>query len=556
MRRLAIVALGAGLAAGVLGGPAAASTSARMVTADPAPAPIDVVEVSGIIDPIVVDFIDRSITAAEHSGDQAVVLQMNTPGSTVSSARLAALAVRIANSSVPITIWIGPSGSRVVGPPAQVLAAAKVTGMASKTRVGKLGPPLPAGSLDLSFGGQATALQTTTFSNDDAARKGVLHPGPGGTTVPTLGYFIASLDGMVIGNRTLHTTEVVTENGKPTRKPIGLTRFNKLGLLARLMHTVGSPPVAYLLTTIGLVLLLFEFFTAGVGVAGLVGVGALVLGAFGLSALPTRPWAVGLLIVSMLAFAVDVQTGVPRLYTGVGTFLYTLASVTLYERFAVSWIALIAGIGGVLLVFLVGMPSMVRTRFATPTIGREWMIGEIGDAVSDVDPEGIALVRGGQWKARTNRATPIHRGERLRVIAIERTTLEVEPEAGGARDHRERRRGAPSDPPRGPSAANRPPYALRVLHRTPELHVAGSPRHLAGRRRHRSLRVGLDVRPLRADLLRPHRPVSRGLDDTDRAVAGDAPPARRRDGDRHGVPASRRAREHGRDGRHRVRRPP
>ena len=444
MRRLAIVALGAGLAVAVLGGPAAASVAERLAVADPVPAPVDVVEVSGIIDPIVTDFIERSIGAAERAGDQAVVLQMNTPGATVSTTRLVALAQRIARATVPVTIWIGPSGSSVLGAPAQLLAVAKVTGMAPKTRVGKLGPPLPAGNLDLSFGGQAAALRTTTFSADDAAKKGVLHPGPGGTTTPTLGYFVGSLDGLVVDGRTIHTTEIVVENGKPTRKPIGLTRFNKLGLLPRLMHTVASPPVAYLLTTTGLVLLLFEFFTAGVGLAGLIGVGALVLGVFGLTSLPTRPWAALVIVVAMLAFAVDVQTGVPRLYTGVGTFLYTLGSITLYQRFAVSWIALIAGIGGVLLAFLVGMPSMVRTRFATPTIGREWMIGELGDALSDVDPDGIVQIRGAQWRAHTNRATPIRRGERLRVIAIERTTLEVEPETGGARDHRERRRAAPS----------------------------------------------------------------------------------------------------------------
>jgi membrane-bound serine protease (ClpP class) len=99
---------------------------------------------------------------------------------------------------------------------------------------------------------------------------------------------------------------------------------------------------------------------------------------------------------------------------------------------------LLAGIGGVLLAFIVGMPSMVRTRFATPTIGREWLIGEMGDAVVAVDPEGVVSVRGAQWRARTNRATPIGVGGRVRVVAIDGVTLEVEPEEGGARDYRER----------------------------------------------------------------------------------------------------------------------
>ena len=109
------------------------------------------------------------------------------------------------------------------------------------------------------------------------------------------------------------------------------------------------------------------------------------------------------------------------------------------------WRALIAGIGGIVLTFTVGMPSMVRTRFATPTVGREWMIGEEGVAVDAVDPEGIVEVDGARWRARTNRATPIAAGETLRVAAIDGVTLDVEPLEGAARDYREMRKKTPAD---------------------------------------------------------------------------------------------------------------
>ena len=102
-------------------------------------------------------------------------------------------------------------------------------------------------------------------------------------------------------------------------------------------------------------------------------------------------------MAAMLAFAVDVQVGVPRLWTAVGTVGTVIASWWLFEplpgaSLRPSWITLLAGIGGVLLTFVVGMPSMVRTRFATPTIGREWMIGELGDVVEAVDPDGVVSV--------------------------------------------------------------------------------------------------------------------------------------------------------------------
>ena len=78
-----------------------------------------------------------------------------------------------------------------------------------------------------------------------------------------------------------------------------------------------------------------------------------------------------------------------------------------------------------------GMPAMVRTRFSTPTIGRDWMIGEIGVAVADVDPDGVVTVRDAPWRARTNRATPIAAGGQVRVVAIDGLVLEVEPVEGG-----------------------------------------------------------------------------------------------------------------------------
>ena len=97
-------------------------------------------------------------------------------------------------------------------------------------------------------------------------------------------------------------------------------------------------------------------------------------------------------------------------------------------------------IGGTVVFMLSGMTAMVRSRFSTPTIGREDLVGEMGLAEADVDPDGVVRIRDALWRARTNRATPIHAGDAVRVVSIEGVVLEVEPETGGARDHRERRR--------------------------------------------------------------------------------------------------------------------
>ena len=192
---------------------------------------------------------------------------------------------------------------------------------------------------------------------------------------------VEALDGYEENGVVLDTTvERQTDSGTVQRETVVDRPVLQAGLVDQLFHTVASPPVAYLLLLIGLALLIFEFFTAGVGVAGVVGAACTILSCSGLAELPTRWWAVGLIVLAMAAFAVDVQVGIPRFWTGVGIVFTIVGSFWLYEPVSGSalrptWLSLIAGIGGTMLTFIVGMPSMTRTRFATPTVGREWLIG-------------------------------------------------------------------------------------------------------------------------------------------------------------------------------------
>ena len=222
--------------------------------------------------------------------------------------------------------------------------------------------------------------------------------------------------------------------------------FSALPVQDQLFHTVASPPVAYLLFLIGLALIVFELYTAGVGVAGLVGAGAFVLSCYGLAVLPVRPVAIALLVLAVFGFTIDVQTGVPRVWSVIGGIALVAGSLLLYDGVSLSWIALGVGLIGLPLFMIGGMPAMVRTRFSTPTIGREWMIGEEGEAVTNVDPDGVVRVRGALWRARTNRATPLALHDGVRVVEVDGLLLEVEPLEGGAKDHRERRAGGDEEP--------------------------------------------------------------------------------------------------------------
>jgi membrane-bound serine protease (ClpP class) len=422
------------------GGSASAQTGDTSADTTVKTAPVEVLQVSGFLDRIIANKIGKSIDAASARGAQALVLQIDSQGSVLSDADATALATRIKHSKIPVAIWVGQSGAKAFGHSGQLLAAATVNGMAPGTRIGRFGKPLVVDGEPLRFGEADARLVAGTLNSTDARSAGALKPANDQGVTAVLGEMIVALDGVTVNGVTLHTaTDIVAKDGRSGRTTSGTTKLIKLGLFEGMMHTFASPPVAYLLTVLGLGLLLFEFFTAGVGVAGVAGALSLIAGCFGLASLPTRPIAVVLLVVAFVAFAVDVQTGVPRFWTGVGVVAFVLASLLMFRGVSLSWVALVFGIAGVLFAFLSGMPSMVRTRFATPTIGREFMIGRTGEALDAVAPEGVVLIGEGRWRARTNRATPVLKGGRVRVTGIDGLTLQVEPEEGGARDYRERR---------------------------------------------------------------------------------------------------------------------
>lgn len=445
MRRLAIALLVAGAVLGL--GSAGRAGAGAAPAEDPAAgdaasqlAPVDVFEVSGLLDAIVAEEIEAAIERAQTDGAQALILQVNSKQAVVSEERMVELVRAIRDSAVPVAVWIGPSGARGYGLPGQLVGAAAVSGMAPGARIGEFGPPLEVDGEPLDFGAATVELATGTLGYDEARAEGALRLGSDAPDALVLRDMIRALDGLAYGGTTLDTIVEVAAADGTIESTSTTPRFFKLGLVPRLFHTVASPPVAYLLFVIGAALLVFEFFTAGVGVAGVVGVTCFVLGCQGFGALPMRGWALALLVVSIAALAIDVQVGVPRFWTGAGLLLFTLASVALYrDGITMSWVTLVAGVGGMALAFVVGMPSMVRTRFATPTIGREWMLGQVGSAVADLTPDGVVRVGSATWRARTNRATPVAAGDQVRVVAIDGITLEVEPLEGAARDYRERR---------------------------------------------------------------------------------------------------------------------
>ena len=430
---------------GVAPTPAAAQETEPDLTAPPGlePCPTDlnniavsdssvrIAKVSGLIDPVVKSFILEELDVAEADGSLALVLWMNSKGSVLDNADFIELATRLRDADVTIAIWVGQSGSSALGGSAELLGVADLVAVTPRSKIGDTGPARLPDEFPPAFGDLTRKLETNTMGPQEAIDAG-LTVGPL-QNVAVIGPFLTEIPGYEV-------LECATETNQLATIPKTQTRIAGLSLISQLFHSVASPEVTFLFLAAGLWLLIFELFTAGVGVAGVLGAVLLTLSSYGLGALPTNWWAIGLILVSVFFLGVDIQTNVPRGFTVVGLLVFAAGMWFLFDGISISWVTMVLVLISAVLYAYVGMPNMVRTRFSTPTIGRKWMIGSMGVAEGDIDPEGTVTVNGVAWKAITNRATPIKSGENARVVGLDRLLLEVEPETGAAEDYRERRK--------------------------------------------------------------------------------------------------------------------
>lgn len=291
---------------------------------------VNVLGVNGLIDSVVVDSIHDATDRAERERALALVLQVDATGVVVSRPAFDGLLTRLRSTTVPIGVWVGPAGSSAEHAAYELVPTADMAGTAPGTRV-----------------------QSNTNRLVQA---------------PTLGDFIVSLDGVKSRAGVLSTAEVeVNDEGQPRRKPTVDVRFVEPPLIARLLHIVASPAVSYLLLLAGAGLVLLELFSLGGGLAAGTAAVCLLLSAYGLAELPTRPLGLGLLVAAVVAFGVDIQAGIARFWSALGTVSLLAGTLSLFGAgldgpVGLPWPAAAFGILGLLLLVIRAMPSIVRSR--------------------------------------------------------------------------------------------------------------------------------------------------------------------------------------------------
>jgi membrane-bound serine protease (ClpP class) len=219
-------------------------------------------------------------------------------------------------------------------------------------------------------------------------------------------------------------------DGKPVKLHLAGDSVDELPmtLKQRILDFLLDPNIAFLVLAVGALALYAEFNHPGAIVPGVVGVVFILLALFALNLLPTRYASFTLIIASFVLFALEAKFATHGILGLGGIVLLTIGGLLLVDgpipQMRVQlWTALGVSVPlGVITVFL--MTIALQARRSKVVTGLQGMIGAVGEARTDIDPEGKVFVQGELWNAHAPSRVGI--GEHVVVRRVEGLEMEVE----------------------------------------------------------------------------------------------------------------------------------
>ena len=429
-RRRAMTAVGLCLAVSAVPSPSAAAPDVHQV---------DVVD---IIHSVSARRVLTTISAAEEAGAGLVLIRLDTPGGLDTAMR--EIIEAVLNSTVPVAVFVGPSGSRAASAGYLITLAADVSGMAPGTNMGAATPIAGTGGEMPETLSRKVESDAAAYLRSIAERRGrdvalaeqgvtearswtaseALEAGLVDLVADNTEEFLAAVHGRTVTR--IDGTEVTLDTAD------ALIVETEMSFRDRALSVIANPNLAVLLGMIGLLGLYLEFSNPGLLIPGILGGIALLLAAFGLNFLPVSLLGVLLLLAGIGLLTAEALTPSFGIMGLSGAVALVIGLLFFFEEQSLPTPALTLTWGLVLpsvlvfavLVFFLGQ-LVVRAQRRPAVTGREGMIGLVATVRSDIPSggEGKVFVHGEFWDAVA--AAPVNAGERVEVLAVEGLILRV-----------------------------------------------------------------------------------------------------------------------------------
>jgi len=383
--------------------------------------------------------VERALDQAAAQKDDAVLIELSTPGGVMDAMR--EIMEKILASSVPVIIYVTPSGSRAASAGFFILESADIAAMAPGTNTGAAHPVGP-------FGGDIQGTMKEKVENDAAALMR--------SVVSKRGRNVEVAESAVRQSKSFTDSEALSQKlidyvapneqdlfrqiaSKPVKRFNGESVTLHLAgepeqlmpetLKERILSFLMEPDIAFILLAIGALALYTEFNHPGAVIPGTVGVVFILLAVFALHLLPIRFAAIVLIFASFVLFALEAKFATHGVLAMGGITTLVIGALLLVDSpIPEMRVKLVTAMAvsipvGLITVFL--MTVAIRARRNKVLTGAEGLIGEVAVAQTALGPAGKVFVHGELWDAVASAS--ISAGEKVVVRKVDGLQLRVEP---------------------------------------------------------------------------------------------------------------------------------
>lgn len=402
------------------------------------PSVVHVIKVEGAINPATADYIHDALEHASAAGAECLVIQLNTPGGLLNSTR--DIVTDFLTAPLPVVVYVSPAGAQAASAGVFVTMAAHIAVMAPGTNIGAAHPVTMGEQQDSIMMAKATndaAAFIRTISEkrnrnvswaEDAVRKSVsiteteaLEKNVIDTVASSIRELLERIDGRKVetaaGVRILATRNAAIE-------------MFEISFRQKILEILTDPNIAYIFMMLGIYGLLFELYNPGSILPGIVGFISLVLAFYSLHTLPVNYAGVALIVFAVILFLLEIKIVSHGLLAVGGVISLLLGSLMLFqshstlELVSISWEVIIVTVALTVAFFVFAIGKGISAQRRKPTTGSQGMVGEVGEAYSDLKPGGQVKVHGELWSAVSLEGT-IKKGTRVRVEEVANLTLGV-----------------------------------------------------------------------------------------------------------------------------------
>jgi membrane-bound serine protease (ClpP class) len=394
-----------------------------------------VMTVDGPIMPPMLEYIQRGITTAEQRGAEVIIMQLNTPGGSVST--MSDIVEAIGRSRVPVVVYVSPKDAQAASAGAIITMAGHASAMAPRTVIGAASP------VDSSGGDIESTLQKK-IKEDLKAKARTLVERRGAEAVLLAEAMIddakavtaaEALDAKLIdfiaddtedllqalddfnvqlddGSRVLNTQDIRTEDVN-------------ISFIEQLLLTLTDPNIAFLLLAIGVQGILIEISSPGGWFAGFIGAVCLTLAVYGMGVLTVNWFGFIFLLIAFALFILDIKAPTHGALTTAGVASFIVGALVLFNspgtpQFQRVSIPLVVGMSvflgllffGILLIALRAQRRPVQT-------GSESLLGKTGSARSFSGDAGQVQLGSELWSAeKSAESESIRKGDSVEVVEV------------------------------------------------------------------------------------------------------------------------------------------